>query len=598
MGAANRQVPFLIRKYECLEPLGGNMANIYLARDTRTERQVVLKLLRWEDCANEELRQRFLQEAQLACRCLHPNIVTTFDADEEDGQPYIVMEFVPGDSLRDVMNRGDLTSMSEIVSIAVQVARGLAYVHQMGVIHRDIKPTNVQVMDTGQVKLIDFGIARSENSSLTQAWQRLGTPQYMSPEQLKGESIGPASDIYSFGVMFYEMLAGRKPYKAQTSDELFAAILYTPADPAPLAEKAIPRPVADVVLRCLQKDPAQRPVSFLEVEAILRPFASAGLADDPTISRATTSTGIAGREWTPMPDRTPTPMPAPSPATPTPGAFPAPAPIPPPQPGGGRTNLIAGAGLLFLAVCVALAAILLWPRGLEPEIEARGGPMVLVPEGPARLGANGTPTDVSAFYIDKTEVSNATYLEFCQETGHTEPPGIRAAAPDLPVVSVSYNDAAAFAKWADKRLPTDAEWEKAARGGEGLMFPWGNEWRADAANLPLTSEAAGSTAPMAVTALAAGASPYGALQMLGNVWEWVNHPGRLETAEFDMFVQAHPNIEPPLTREEPAYRIRGGSFQTYLEQAERGRLAYEFAIMPARLSQPDLGFRCARDAVK
>lgn len=579
MGVSNRQVPFLIRKYECLEPLGGNMASIYLGRDTRTQRQVVVKLLRPEDCANEELRLRFLQEAQLACRCLHPNIVTTFDADEEDGQPYIVMEYVRGESLRDRMNRGELTQIPDVVTIAIQVARGLGYVHQMGIVHRDIKPSNVQINDQGQVKLIDFGIARGENSGLTQAWQRLGTPQYMSPEQLKGEGIGPQSDIYSFGVMFYEMLTGRKPYRAQTSDELFAAILYAPADPAPLAAKGVPEPLAEIVLRCLEKDPSKRPATFAEVEAALRPFAASGITDEGTLIR--TATAVGEREPTPRPEAQPTPLPTPGPSA-----------------GPRRTRTLIAAGGVMLAACLVLVWVLLRPRGPEPEIEARGGAMVLVPEGVARLGKEGAPAHVDAFYIDKTEVSNQAYLEFCRETGHAEPPGIREAAPDLPVVNVSFDDARAFATWAGKRLPTDAEWEKAARGQEGLVFPWGNEWKADAANLPDSPDAAASGRRMAVTSLPGGASPYGALHMLGNVWEWVNHPARLEPGEFDQFAKAHPDLDPPLSPEEPAYRIRGGSFQLFLPQEDRQRLSYEFAVMPGRLKGPDLGFRCARDVAK
>jgi formylglycine-generating enzyme required for sulfatase activity len=201
------------------------------------------------------------------------------------------------------------------------------------------------------------------------------------------------------------------------------------------------------------------------------------------------------------------------------------------------------------------------------------GDMILIPTGTAMLGEHDHVQLVRAFYIDKTEVSTRAYLDFCQKTHHPTPPGILLADTNLPVRNVSFTDASAFAAWAHKRLPTAAEWEKAARGTQGQHFPWGNDLGTGMANLPLTPEEAQASlqpqaVPSSVDSFPQGTSSYGVLNMVGNVWEWVDSP----------------------------MQIRGGSYQSYPPSLNQSfeALVYAGQTIPADTKRPDLGFRCAR----
>jgi serine/threonine protein kinase len=549
-----RALPFPVKKYQCVQDLHGNMAEVYLAHDTRTGRQVVVKLLRREDCANEELRARFLSEAQLACQVNHPNIITTYDTDEDDGQPYIVMEYLDGEGLRALMRRGGIGTQEQAFGIALQTVRAIAYLHRKGIVHRDLKPDNLIVSPDARVKLLDFGVARGQDSNLTVAGQSMGTPSYMPPELVRGERATPASDIYSFGVLFYEMLTAQKPFQGATTDQLFAAILNAPPDDALLRRCRVPEPVIALVLRCLAKKQEDRPARFEDVAAVLRPYAPQWLAEEDTANRTTSVSPKPRPKWI----------------------------VP------------ALAGALLAIVCFA---VFLWIRRPAQEIEAKGGRMVLVPAGPALLGKDRSPVQVNAFYIDQTEVSNQDYLAFCRETGRAKPAGIDNAPLDRPVVRVTFEDAQAFARWAGKRLPAASEWEKAARGAKGQPYPWGDAGRWDAVNIPKDESAETDVCLAPVNSRSEGASPYRALNMLGNVWEWVNAPETITEENFNRLTSAASELSPPLARGEPAFQIRGGSCR----QAPGGLegladLVWQSAARPARLGGRFIGFRCARDA--
>jgi formylglycine-generating enzyme required for sulfatase activity len=215
---------------------------------------------------------------------------------------------------------------------------------------------------------------------------------------------------------------------------------------------------------------------------------------------------------------------------------------------------------------------------LPATIETPTGAMVLVPAGPFQRGEMRDPVTLPAFYVDKTEVSNGEYGAFCKATGCTPPSG----DANLPVVSVSIAQARQYAAWAGKRLPADAEWEKAARGTDGRRFPWGSTWDPSAANL----DGAG---PSGVDGYGKGASPFGALQMAGNVWELVDtaRPGSADAAK-----RFSDKLTPPPTADEPWITIRGGSFET----KEATAVTWEWARIPARFSSRDVGFRCVKDA--
>jgi serine/threonine-protein kinase len=180
--------------------------------------------MRPEQRSDPELRERFLQEGRLACRCSHPNVITAYVTDEDECGPYIVMERLPGHSLRDVMNSGALSTPVAAIKIGAQVAEALLYLHEIGNPHRDIKPPNVFVSSNRHAKIFDFGIARGGGFGLTRAGDVIGTPSYMAPEQILGKPVDERTDIYSFGVLLFEMLALSLPYQGSTIEEITAHV--------------------------------------------------------------------------------------------------------------------------------------------------------------------------------------------------------------------------------------------------------------------------------------------------------------------------------------------------------------------------------------
>ena len=256
-------------QYEIRRTLGaGGMGTVYLADDTRLNRKVAIKILT-PGTADGGGDARLLREAQAAAALDHPNICAIYEVGETDGSAFIVMQYVEGETLADRMQRKPL-SLDEALEIAVAVAEGLAEAQSRGIIHRDVKPQNVMISNRGQVKILDFGLAKlvddggglaqevETQAALTQAGAIVGTLPYMSPEQVKGEMLDARSDIFSFGALLYEMISGRRLFAAKTSAETIAAILT--ADPAPLSSGAVPVPAAleRIVRKCTHKHREQR----------------------------------------------------------------------------------------------------------------------------------------------------------------------------------------------------------------------------------------------------------------------------------------------------------------------------------------------------
>ena len=257
-----------ISHYRIIERLGeGGMGVVYKAQDTHLDRPVALKFLPPHLCTNKDARSRFIQEAKSASSIDHTNICTILDIDEtDDNRLFIAMTCYDGESLKDKIGRGPLP-IEEAVDYAIQIAQGLSLAHEAGIIHRDIKPGNVMITQRGVVKIVDFGLAKMAETSLTKTGKTLGTAMYMSPEQARGEKVDHATDIWSLGVVLYEMLTGKQPFFADYD----AAVLYQVVNEKPTSLGAlqddIPGFITDVVGKCLEKDQAQRYQSMLEISA-------------------------------------------------------------------------------------------------------------------------------------------------------------------------------------------------------------------------------------------------------------------------------------------------------------------------------------------
>ncbi len=252
--------------YEIVAPLGaGGMGEVYRARDARLGREVALKVLPTEFAENRERRQRFEQEARAASALNHPNIVVVFDIGDEQGTPFLVTELVDGESLRKLLERGPLR-VRRALEIASQLAEGMGAAHAAGIVHRDLKPENVMVTREGRVKILDFGLAKqappaatsdatSTALGATQPGTVMGTAGYMSPEQVQGRPADPRSDIFSFGAILYEMVAGRRAFEGATAIESMSAIL---KDEPPELPAGLPPAVESVIRHCLEKEPRRR----------------------------------------------------------------------------------------------------------------------------------------------------------------------------------------------------------------------------------------------------------------------------------------------------------------------------------------------------
>jgi serine/threonine-protein kinase len=258
-----------ISQYRILEKLGdGGMGVVYKAEDTRLKRTVALKFLPPHLSASEQDKARFIQEAQAASALNHPNVCTIHDIQEHDTQMFIVMEFVDGQTLRD---KKETLSFKQAIEIGIQIADGLAAAHEKGIVHRDIKPENIMIRKDGIAQIMDFGLAKLRGvSRLTKEGSTVGTAGYMSPEQVQGQDADHRSDIFSLGVLLYEMFTGRLPFKGVHETALAYEIVNVDAPPMSSVKSEIDPALDSVILECLEKDPNERTQSVKQVSIDLK----------------------------------------------------------------------------------------------------------------------------------------------------------------------------------------------------------------------------------------------------------------------------------------------------------------------------------------
>jgi serine/threonine protein kinase len=253
-------------RYEILGKLGeGAMGVVYRAGDKTLGRVVALKMLSADLGADDELHQRFRREAEAIGRLNHPNIVTVYDLGESEGHLYMAMELLEGDDLRGLIERQVDIPLADRVRVMGQICEGLGYAHTRGVVHRDVKPANIFVTSGGQVKLLDFGLARvATRETITRAGVILGTPDYMSPEQATGRALDQRTDIFSAGAVFYEFLTFQKPFKGKTLHSVLYQILSEEPETVLTLNPELPARLALAVHRMLRKDPDRRYQSMEE----------------------------------------------------------------------------------------------------------------------------------------------------------------------------------------------------------------------------------------------------------------------------------------------------------------------------------------------
>ena len=547
------QLPVRFGKYELTQYLGGGMSRVYKARDTVLQRTVAVKILTPEGIADADTRTRFLQEAKVSAALVHDHIIRIFDYGEEQGYPFIVMEFLVGSDLKGAIRDNRLGDDANRLRIALEGARALEYVHQHKLIHRDIKPDNLHLDEKGRVRLMDFGIAKTEDVSLTKTGFQVGTPFYMAPEQVNGDKATERTDIYAYGMVLYELYAGTRAIQGDTIQSIFAAILHQPVDLSRMRAGGAPEAFVSLVERMTAKDPMARPGSFGEVIAELEKIAAAfSPAAATSAAAAAPEAGVSGRK------------------------------------------LIIGLVAAALVLAAAVTWLVLQQRarmaGVDkggqlppPTRETETGLMQLVPGGAFVFSNENMQVALPAYYMDKFEVPNRHFNRYLEAKGKPLDEERRAAAPDLPAVNVTFDEAKDYCLWAGKRLPLPLEWEKAARGEDGRVYPWGS--KPDPARANTGGYEGARNALMPVDSLPESASPYGILHLGGNVWEWVDEK-RFPSAPALESVSSF--LKPPPTADEPWYLLKGGSYTQKIEAAA----AYEFITMPGRARLPDVGFRC------
>lgn len=622
----------------------GGMGEVWRARNVKSEKFVrAIKVIRPELAADPQFHKRFLREAEYLEVLQHPNILRVENLGDDNGLLFMVMELLQGRSVDEWLEgkkaSQSLPTVAEACGVMTQVLSGVVHAHANGVIHRDLKPPNFFLTATGNVKVLDFGIARHGdlNTRVTKTTQGVpGSPGYYAPEFSDGKEASPASDVYALGISFFELLAGRWPFLpgGSTQDQATLSLLIQHATKAMPDLRAfrsdVPGELAAITQRAGAKDPQARP-SAEELRAVLAGFAGPAAAS-PSGGRGVSPASAATPSAVQQPVSTSfaiAAMGAPRQATPAKaplstsfdvGAMPrsevasaAPpgaAAAPPVVSKRNRGTLAYGSAIFVAAVGLGGAGV--WwssqsanaphvptiaskpsaagDAGVRaPMIATAPEGMAAIPSGIYVIGADDrSPFEgplhrvrVEAFFIDKTEVSVGAVRAFVaanKSVSWTLPP---RAADSKPVSNVSVEQAQAFCAWKipGGRLPTEDEWEASARGVDGRAWPWGREPNAACVHQNQGSD--GFSVP--VDAHPCGATPEGLQQLLGNVAEWTGTPPAV-----------YPGSTAPVLKvfSQPGrFIVRGGSFdENSMEVSVTARSVRKSGDSDTNF---DVGFRCA-----
>lgn len=623
----------------------GGMGTVYRATRLLIGDEVAIKILHIGEETDPQLSERFRREARAAARLKHPNAVSIYDFGvSSNGLQFLVMDIVEGRSLREITKDQGALSLPLTVEITSQVCAALDEAHRHHIVHRDIKPDNIILNSTPAgvtVKVLDFGIAKLRDDSashLTQTGSVMGTPHYMSPEQCLGEELDHGADIYSMGIVIYEMLCGRVPFNSPFS----TAVVVQHVNQAPPSLRnfnpTITPAVEAVVFRALEKAREKRPRTAGTLARELREVA--GSAADRVVAYPDFGPVAPAQPQAELDEQTvekQVPFPVQPPHSDLPPTVHLSKPITGGRSAAARTTngtssravtakvkrgsafnyrlLLPVAGVAI----VSLIGYFLWSQKIAGDDENLPQPapsltqtsslvdapvsnnptkalasqphagMIPIDGGRFLIGTNEGDPDaqpahmvhVKGFYLDIYEVTCSEYQKFIDETNRRPPPSWKdgkfpKGTERHPVTGVSWEDAAAYARWAGKRLPTEEEWEFAARGPARLLYPWGNQWKNGCANVDVEGQARRGVTNVGSYNCS---SPFGAQDLIGNAWEWTNSAW-----------QPYPGgrLLNPTTGGEKV--IRGGSWES----------RRDFINSTSRSGYKDIGdqtgFRCAMDA--